>query len=205
MKRNKFKLIGLTGGIATGKSTVSKIIREKGYPVIDADSVAREVVEINKPAYKDIVETFGTEVLKEDKSIDREMLGDIIFKDQEYRSKLNSIVHPRVYQRIKEYINEFENKGYELIFIDIPLLIEVKDKIKKEGIYFDEIWLIYADEETQLKRLIERDKFDREEATIRINSQIPIDEKRKYCDTIIDNTNDIKDTIKQVENEIRRV
>lgn len=205
MRQNKMKIIGLTGGIATGKSTVSKIIKGKYYPVIDADLVSREVVEINEPAYKDIVNTFGDVILLPDKNIDREKLGSIIFNNEKARKTLNDVVHPRIYGRIKEYIQKYQNEEYNLIFIDIPLLIESKDDLEKEDIEFDEIWLVYANKEQQIKRLKERNNYTNEEAFSRINSQMDIEDKRKHCDRIIDNTKNIKYTIQKVEKEIAEI
>lgn len=205
MKQNKMKIIGLTGGIATGKSTVSKIIKGKYYPVIDVDLVSREVVEINEPAYKDIVNTFGDVILLPDKNIDREKLGSIIFNNEKSRKTLNDIVHPRIYGRIKKYIRKYQNEECNLIFIDIPLLIESKDNLEKEDIKFDEIWLVYANKEQQIKRLKERNNYTNEEAFSRINSQMDIEDKKKYCDRIIDNTKNIEYTIQKVEKEIAEI
>lgn len=205
MKQSNPMVIGLTGGIATGKSTISKILKDKGYPVIDADIIAREVVEIGKPAYNDIVENFGGEILNSDKNINREKLGSIIFKDKELRFLLNEIVHPRVYLSIKETINKYINQGNMLIFVDIPLLIEVKDELTDGGISFDEIWLIYATKKIQIERLRNRNNYTAEEATIRIDSQMPIGDKIKYCDRIIDNTKDLDLVIKQIENIISEI
>ncbi len=185
---NKTKIIGLTGGIATGKSTVSAILKCKGFKVIDADIIAREVVEIGKSAYNDIVSAFGRQILNEDLTINRSKLGDIIFHDSESRNKLNSIVHPRVTKEILRQINKY-SKNNNVIFLDIPLLIEQKEKLK--DLLIDEIWLVYTSQEIQIKRLIKRDNIDFDKASVKIRTQIPIDEKRKYADVIIDNTNDI--------------
>ena len=205
MKQNKTnytKIIGLTGGIATGKSTVTKILKELGYVVIDADKIAREVVEPYKPAYLDIVKEFGKEILDENKQIDRKKLAEIIFKDVQKRRKLNQIVHPRVIQEMLNKIKQFcdENK---IIFLDIPLLIEEKSILEKQGLKFDEIWLVYADEENQLSRLIKRDKLDIESALNRISAQMPITEKLKIVDVVIDNNrgiSELKDQIRKLLN-----
>lgn len=188
-KKNR-KIIGLTGGIATGKSTVTKILINKGYPVVDADKIAREVVEVGKPAYKDIVQEFGEEILNQDSSINRAKLGKIIFSNREHRDMLNRIVHPRVTEEIiRQTFEEF--KGEKIVFLDIPLLIEERKRLEEQGLTFDEVWLVYTNDETQLVRLIKRDNIDKEQALKRVNAQMPIDEKKEYSDVIIDNTGDL--------------
>lgn len=197
MIQNRAKIIGLTGGIGTGKSTVSKIIMEKGFPLIDADLIAREVVKIGEPAYVETVQNFGHMVLKADGNIDRKKLGNIVFNDADLILKLNSILHPQIYKKIKEEV--FKNSlNNEVVFLDIPLLIEELENLNKAGIVFDQIWLVYADEKTQLNRIIERDKSDHESATRRINAQMPIDEKIKYADLVIDNTGNLEQLIQNV-------
>ncbi|WP_069649201.1 dephospho-CoA kinase [Caloranaerobacter ferrireducens] len=200
MKQNRTsntKIIGLTGGIATGKSTVTKLLKELGYIVIDADKIAREVVEVGKPAYLDIVKEFGRDILEENNQIDRKKLGEIIFKDVEKRRKLNQIVHPRIIQEMINKIKQFCD-GNKVIFLDIPLLIEEKNILEKQGLKFDEIWLVYADEENQLSRLIERDKLDMESALNRIRAQMPMTEKLKIADVVIDNNRGISELKDQI-------
>lgn len=188
MDQSKQRIIGLTGGIASGKSTVSNIIKDMGYKVIDADIISREVVEQGKAAYFQIVEHFGKDILDEEGNINRKKLGSIIFSDYREREKLNSIVHPHILNSIKADIER--DKDSRLIFVDIPLLIEVLDDLKSKGIDFDEIWLVYVDEKTQLKRLMERDKIEKEEAIKRIRAQMSMDMKVKYATKIIDNRGD---------------
>lgn len=198
MKQSNIKIVGLTGGIATGKSTVAKIIKEYGYKVIDADKIARDVVKKDEPAYKKIVRNFGQEILNEDKSLNRKKLGGIIFRDELLRKKLNSIVHPYIFKTIKELIEEY-SKIEKYIFVDIPLLIEEMDKSNEYEIYFDEIWLVYADEKTQLDRLIKRDSISKKEGIERIRAQMPIDLKREYATKIIDNRGSFEALKKQME------
>ncbi|MGO1712498.1 MAG: dephospho-CoA kinase [Senegalia sp. (in: firmicutes)] len=205
MKQNDIKIIGLTGGIATGKSTVSNMLKECKYIVIDADEIARVVVEKNKPAYNDILNLFGKDILNDTYEIDRAKLGQIIFNHENLRDKLNNIVHPRIYEKIKKEIKTYKNQGENIIFIDIPLLIEIKEKLSKEDIVFDEIWLVYLDKKNQVKRLIQRNNYLEKEANIRINSQMDIEEKIKYCDRIIDNSKDIKNTKKQLIKELKNI
>lgn len=204
MKQNKCILIGLTGGIASGKSTVSSTLREKGYTVIDADKIAREVVEIDKPAYKEIVNFFGNEILCEDRTINRKILGRIIFNDESLRKKLNTITHPYIFQEIKRQINLHCSKK-NLVFLDIPLLFEEYEMIKKYNICFDEIWLVYVDKNTQIRRLMDRDLITKEEALSKINSQMSLEKKREKSTRIINNQGDLlelKDKIEDILNKL---
>ncbi|SHH85922.1 dephospho-CoA kinase [Caloranaerobacter azorensis DSM 13643] len=203
MRQNKkkyTKIIGLTGGIATGKSTVTRLLREFGYVVIDADKIAKEVVDVGKRAYLDIVKEFGEDILDENNEIDRKRLGEIIFKDEKKRKKLNQIVHPIVIQEMIDKIEQFSDDK-DVIFLDIPLLIEEKNMLEKQGLKFDEIWLVYADEEKQLSRLIKRDKLDMKSALNRIRAQMPMTEKLKVADVIIDNNRGIN----ELKNQIMRL
>src|SRR5699024_5334630 len=197
MIQSKCKIIGITGGIATGKSTVTKYLIELGYEVIDADKIAREVVEKGKVAYEEIVEYFGVDILKKDGGIDRKKLGEIIFNDKTKRIKLNSIVHPQVINVINKKINLY-CKNNNILFIDIPLLIENIDSFNECGLYFHEIWLIYLEEKEQIKRLMKRDSLSLEESEIRISAQMPIKLKKKYADRIIDNSKNVNCLYDQV-------
>lgn len=198
MTLNNCKIIGLTGGIATGKSTVSNLLIEKGYKLIDADKIAREVVEIDKPAYLKIVEEFGESILLEDKTIDRKALGNIIFNDNFFREKLNQITHPHIFKTIKLNIHKL-CKEESIIFLDIPLLFEQFDLLKEYDIRFNEIVLVYVDEKTQIERLVNRDFISKEQAINKIRSQMPIVEKRSRSSKTIDNTGDIENLKKQVD------
>lgn len=186
MKPTKPKIIGLTGGIASGKSTVSSLLINKGYKVIDADILAREVVEKDKPAYKSIVEYFGENILMDDKSLNRSALGELVFSDDKLLQTLNGIVHPYIFEEIQKNIYEASNDN-DIIFVDIPLLIERYDEFIKQGIVFDEIWLVYVDEDIQLKRLMERNNLSKEQATERIKVQIPLKEKKEKATKVIYN------------------
>jgi dephospho-CoA kinase len=185
-------IIGLTGGIASGKSTVSKMLAEKGFTIIDADVESRLAVEQGEQAYNDIVRYFGRDILDKEGNINRAKLGAIIFNDEEKRRALNSIVHPAVRKRMDHKKAQAIENGEEIIVLDIPLLIE---GIKEYT--FDQIVLVFADEATQLKRY----QFSEEEARARINSQMPLKDKLKYADKVIDNNGTIDDTNRQV-NEI---
>lgn len=198
MKQNNSKIIGITGGIATGKSTVTDILIKKGYTVIDADKIARQVVKVGFPAYMEIVSYFGKSILKEDKTIDRQKLGKLIFRDKSSRKKLNDIVHPHVLFAIKKNINKHIEEE-KFLFVDVPLLIEELDKFQEHEIFFDEIWLVYVDEKTQMDRLVKRDGISKEEAVCRIKAQMSIEMKRDYATRIIDNRGDKESLEKQLE------
>jgi dephospho-CoA kinase len=188
-------VIGLTGGIAAGKSLVSGYLCELGALVIDADKLAREVVEPKSPVLEEIREVFGDGVLNEDGTLDRKKLGDIVFKSDTERKRLNDLIHPRVFEKVKKLIDENKDtKTWPVIIIDAPLLIEV-------GMIeiTDEVWVVSLDEETQLKRLMKRDDLTREEAQRRLKTQMPLNEKLKFADRVIDNNGNREDTIRSVQ------
>ena len=198
MTQNKCKVIGLTGGIASGKTTVSNILIGKGYDIIDADLIAREVVEVGTSAYYKIVESFGHEILLKDKTINRKSLGKIIFNDEKSREILNNITHPFIFESIKIKLLERCEEG-KIIFLDIPLLFEQYDLWKEFGIEFDEIVLVYLNNEDQIERLKKRDNISEEEALVKIKSQLPIDEKLKRASKTIDNSGDVQQLNDQIE------
>lgn len=203
MIQNKPKVIGLTGGISTGKSTVSEILKEEGFKIIDADVIAREILDIGQDAYEKVIDFFGIEVLNIDKTINRTYLGKKIFRDKKLRDKLNSITHPSIMKKIKQQIDL--NSKEELIFLDIPLLIEVYDELINSGVYIDKIWLVYCDRERQITRLMKRDSISYEQAELKVNSQMDIEEKRKYADQIIDNTQDKEYLIKEIKIALKQI
>ena len=186
-------IVGLTGGIASGKSTVSNLIKDLGITVIDADIEARLAVEPGEKAYQQIVEHFGGEILLEDGSINRPKLGDIIFNHQEERIVLNGIVHPAVRERMNEKKVAAIERGEYLVVMDIPLLFEseLTDLVEK-------IILVYVDEKIQLERLMMRNHYSETEAHVRIKSQMPLIDKKKHSDFIIDNNGTVEQTQKQL-------
>lgn len=186
-------IIGLTGGIASGKSTVSKMIKELEIPVIDADVIAREVVEIGEVAFEKIVDYFGQEILNETGSLDRKKLGAIVFNNEEKRLVLNQIVHPAVRNRMNEKIEKQKKIGYKTIVLDIPLLFE-----SKLTYLVDKIIVVFVDQEIQKQRLKLRDQFSEEEALARIASQIPLKEKLALADEVIHNHGSLEDTSQQL-------
>lgn len=177
------RVIGLTGGIATGKSTASILLKEIGHTIIDADIIAREVVEPGNIAHGQIVEAFGREVLNQDGTIDRKKLGGVVFSRYEKLTELNEIVHPQVRIKVKALIMKYREEGKSVVFFDCPLIFESRMES-----FVDDIWLIYADESTQLKRLQARDHISEHDALMRIKAQMPIEEKRRLATVVIDNT-----------------
>ncbi len=185
---------GLTGGIATGKSLVSAMFRALGSVIIDADVIAREIVKPGLPAWKEIIEIFGREILLPDGSINRSMLGSIIFQDVSKRTILNSIMHPRILEEASKLERKIgEDQPHAVVIFDAALLIEA-------GAYemVDIVVLVCVNEELQISRLMNRDNFSREEAQERINAQMPVVEKKKYADYIIDTSISQEDVEKQV-------
>lgn len=188
------KVIGLTGGIGSGKSTVSRMLRGLGAKIIDADLVAREVVEIGKPALSEIEETFGSDVLLEDGTLDRKKLGAIIFSDEEKRHMLNKITHPRIIEEIQSKIDKAISENCcDLIVLDCALLFEMNMEFMVE-----ESWLVNLDKKTQLERIVSRDGLSENEALLRIEAQMPLEEKVVRATRIIDNSSDVNDTHRQV-------
>ena len=187
-------IIGLTGGIASGKSTVSAFLQDKGYTIIDADLAARMVVEVGQPAYLAIVEAFGKGILQENGQIDRAGLGAIIFNDQTKRNLLNGIVHPAVRSMMLSHKDEAIENGKQTIIMDIPLLFE-----SDLTWMVDRTIVVTVEEDVQLSRLMKRNELTEEEAASRISSQLPLREKAEKADAVIDNNGSVEDTLKQVE------
>ena len=187
-------LVGLTGGIASGKSTVANMIRNLGIAVIDADVIAREVVEVGQEAYYKIIETFGDGILQEDRTINRAELGAIIFNNEDKRKALNNIVHPAVRAKMNELKTEYIKKGEKVIVLDIPLLFE-----SKLTHLVEKIIVVYVDREVQVKRLMERNGLTLEEAEARIHSQMPLSEKIPLADAVLNNNGTIVETTEQLK------
>ncbi|KON86786.1 dephospho-CoA kinase [Sporosarcina globispora] len=191
--------VGLTGGIASGKSTVSSLLIEQGYTVIDADIEARLAVEKGEEAYQEIVRHFGECILLEGGSIDRAKLGSIIFHDEKERKALNSIVHPAVRKRMTAKKEQAISHNEQLIILDIPLLFESKLQYM-----CDRTLLVYADDHTQLQRLMQRNQLSENEAMARIQSQMPLRDKKALADAVIDNNGAIEETEKQLWDILRK-
>lgn len=195
------KIIGLTGSIATGKSTVTNIIRENGFKVIDADAITHQLMKNGEINHTSIVNYFGKSILKADGEIDRKKLAEIVFNDKCKLDKLNKLTHENIFSKIRK---EISNSTESIIFVDIALLLELLPS-GIIGIEFDEIWLVYTNKNLQLERLIKRNSLSFEEAKSRINSQMDIDSKIDLVDIVIENNTTIEDLRLRVEEELRKL
>ena len=188
-------LVGVTGGIAGGKSAVAEMLKELGAPLIDLDLLARQVVEPGKPALREIIDCFGNQVLQEDGTLDRKRLSKIVFQDIEKRKRLEGFTHPRIYEELVKQVNEITQKDPEAIIqVVVPLLIE-----KNLQSAFDKVIVVYVPEAMQITRLVERDGISRDEAANMLKAQMPIDEKLGYADFVVHNEGTIDETRRQVE------
>ena len=185
-------MIGLTGGIATGKSTVAQRLRTLGAVVLDADVLAREVVEPHTPGWERVQKEFP-QVIRPDLTIDRRLLGQIVFGDAEARRRLEAIIHPEVISTMRTQGMALEAKG-SIVVCDIPLLYETGSEA-----WLDEVWVVYTDPETQLRRLMKRNRISEEEALQMIQAQMPLEEKARRADRIIDNSGSLEETYRQVD------
>jgi len=190
----KFLLVGLTGGIATGKSTVSALLRQLGCEIIDADLLAREVVEPGRPAWTTIVAEFGQDVVTGDGALDRKKLGALVFANPERRRRLEAITHPAIRERFQARLDELAEHGFTgIVVFDAAVMIE-------SGNYknMDRLVVVVTDEPTQMARLRGRDGTDDAEGRRKIASQMPLAEKAKLADYVIDNSGDRHATAEQV-------
>lgn len=193
-------VVGLTGGIGSGKTRVADLLRELGAAVECSDLIVRELQAPGGEVLEAIAETFGPQYLTADGELDREKLGELVFNDPEARTKLGNLTHPRVYGQLLRRMEQHRAAGVEVIVLDIPLLLEGRKTGRGSGakLPFDAICVVYADEPTQLERVMARDNLSQEQAQSRISAQMPIEEKRRMADVVIDNTGDWSSTEKQV-------
>lgn len=192
------KIIGLTGGIATGKSTVSELLTAYGFKVVDADIASRKAVKKGSKGLDQIREKFGQEAIDDNGEMNRKYVGELVFNNPEQRIELNKIVHPIVREIMEEEKNHYLNEGYNVI-MDIPLLFEndLQDTV-------DEVWVVYTSESIQIERLMERNDLSQEDAKARVYSQISIDKKSRMADHVIDNLGDkleLKQNLQQLLEE----
>ncbi|WP_282936889.1 dephospho-CoA kinase [Paenibacillus sp. RC67] len=191
--------IGLTGGIACGKSTVSDMLVQRGAMLVDADRIAREVVEPGSPVLMQIVDRFGSEILNPDGSLFRKKLGEVVFGNSEALKDLENIMHPSIRALIRERMHEYEQLHPDkLVVVDIPLLYE-------SGLQsmFEAVMVVYAPRSLQLHRLMNRDKLTVEQAEARLKAQMDIEQKKALADIVIDNQGTLTDTENQVEAFLR--
>ena len=194
-------LVGLTGGIASGKSTAGGIFRELGVHMVDADLVSRDLVAPSMPAFEEIVEAFGPAILGKSGELDRAALGDLIFADPAKRITLERIIHPRIAEEIDRRVEDLRRTFPEgIIMVDAALTIEAGNQDRYEYLV-----VVYTNEETQLQRLMERDGLEKNEALGRIEAQMPLAKKVEYADLVIDNSGSAKELRAEVERVFREL
>lgn len=193
-------VVGLTGGMASGKSVASKTLRDLGLPIIDADLIAREMVKPNEAGYRDIVDHFGKGILNPDQTINRRRLAKIIFSDPEERERLNSLLHPRIVKEIKRRIENFKEKGERMVIVDAALLIEAGQLP-----LVDKLIVVIVSKRLQIKRLAQRDHLTEKEARERIATQMPLSEKMKLADYVVNNNGPVRKTVKRTKEVYNRL
>ena len=200
-------ILGLSGGIGSGKSTVTRILCELGATTIDADQIVHEKQAAGQPMLAEIAAAFGEEVIAKDGSLDREALGAVVFRDEKARVRLGAIVHPPVIAEMLRRAKAAVEAGDALVVLDIPLLFEGRVSGRGSGasMNFDETLCVWVSREIQIERTMARDGCDAEEAERRINAQLPIDEKREMADHVIDNSGTIEETRAQVAALVSRL
>lgn len=194
--------VGLTGGIACGKSTVSRMFSERGAHIVDADVIAREVVLPGRPALAEIAQRFGDRVLQEDGTLNRKRLGEIVFADDAARRDLEAILHPVIRFEMQRQIDSWSAADPKsLVIVDIPLLYE--SGLDKR-FAFEDIIVVYVPRNVQMERLMQRDGMSREDAEKRLMSQMPIEDKKRLAGVVIDNSGSLEDTERQVGQFMKR-
>lgn len=186
------KLVGLTGGIASGKSTVAKILQSLGAAIVNADDLAREVVEPGHEAWKEIVASFGADILQSDQTLDRQKLRALIFNQPEARKRLESIIHPRVRALAEERIRQYAAAGYPVVIYEVPLLFE--GNLQE---WLRPVILVACDVETQTARLQKRDHLTAADAEKHIAAQMSLKDKRRLADYVIENNGSLEDLERQ--------
>jgi dephospho-CoA kinase len=194
------KLIGLTGGIASGKSTVAALLRRFGAAIINADDLSREVVQPGRDAWKEIIDAFGPDILQEDKTLDRKKLRKIVFDNPEARKKLEAIIHPRVRALAERKISALAAAGSSIIVYEVPLLFE-----NQIHLWLRPVIVVACDIETQKKRLLERDHLTELEAQQHLDAQMSLEEKRKLADYVIENDGNLEELEQQVRAVLQKI
>jgi len=197
------KIIGLTGGIASGKSTVSQFLKELGAVTIDADKVGHEAFKPNTETWREVVAAFGKEILAPDGEIDRQKLGRIVFSDSQALARLNQIVHPRIYALAKARIEDYRRQGVKVVVLEAPLLLEVDPPSLADEV--DEVWVTVAPEAVVLKRLKDKTELSEAQSRARIRSQLPSEERVKHADVVIDTDCGLDEMKARVEKLGRRL
>jgi dephospho-CoA kinase len=194
-----FKLVGLTGGIGTGKSTVARMLRDLGVPVIDADLLARQVVQPGQPAHAEIVAAWP-DVIDPDGGIDRKRLAERIFADPTGRARLEAITHPRIMERALDQAGALRQQGFQLAFLEAALLVETGLHSQLDGLV-----VVAATEEQQITRVMARAGYTRGQVLARLSAQLPLEDKRRVATEVVDNSGDEAATQHQVEGLVRRL
>lgn len=186
------KKIGITGGIASGKSTLTGYLRDKGYPIIDADQISRSLLDPDQEGYEELVQAFGREILLASGHVDRAQLGKLVFSQPALRKKLEAILHPLIFQKIETSLEGYQEHG--LVFIELPLLFETGYDKK-----VDQVWLVHVSQDLQLERLKARNNLSDQEARDRIMSQMSEAERIKKAQIILNNDGSLDDLVRQVD------
>lgn len=194
------KLVGLTGGIGSGKSTVADVLRELGATVVDADAIVHELQVKGSPLLAEMVDAFGSGILQPDGALDRKALGDLVFRDAGARKRLGDLVHPKVGAEMMRRVEAARAAGAELVVMDVPLLLEGR-QARRGGAArapYHAVVVVWVPERLQIERTVARDGCEREEAERRVRAQMPLDEKRDLADHVVDNSGDRAETERQV-------
>ena len=192
--------LGLTGGIASGKSTADDFFKKKNIPIIDSDLIAHKIMEVGQAGYQAVVDYFGSKILTDNQTINRRKLGEIVFNDQAKLKKLNSLTHQLVHQEIKRQMEQYRLNQEKLVVIDVPLLFESGFESLCDGVL-----VISISPELQLKRLMKRNNFTEKEALSRINNQMPLSEKEKRATYVVANTGTINDLEKKLSDLLQKI
>ena len=187
------KIIGLTGGIASGKSTVSSLLTEHGYAVIDADRIAWQLAEPDNSLWQAYYERYGEKVLNDDRTLNRQAVASVVFQNPAEKLWMDSAAHPMIKAEIQRNLARLIAAGRDVVFLDVPLLYEAGWEYMA-----DTVWVVYADEANQLRRLCQRNGFSEAEAQRRIGAQMPMAEKKRRADVVIDNNGSLEDLSRQV-------
>lgn len=194
------KIIGLTGGIGSGKSTVARSLQKHGFPIVDADLIAREIVEPGQPALAELTKEFGADILNTDGSLDRGLLASRAFENKETTQRLNNITHPRINQRTQELFDEARENGAEAVIYDMPLLID-------KGLHkdMDATIVVHAAEHVRLERLTTKRGLDVDDVRRRINAQIDDETRKQHADILLDNNGTAEDLTKQIAQAVDKI
>lgn len=192
--------IGLTGGVGSGKSTVSSYMKGLGIPVIDGDKLAREAVTPGSAAMKQMREVFGNDIFLPDGNLDRLKVASIVFTDERKRQQLNGIIHPYIWHRTQQELLRAQEEGHHIVVLDMPLLLEISWQLRVES-----VWIVKVPLEEQIRRVMARDHFTRQQVLDRIHKQMPTENKVNYADVVIDNSRSVEETRRQVDEALKKI